>query len=379
MLGYSIVFFQILLYRRKIIAFTISILLLMFAIDGCSGQEKPDMNTSPVPVTAESVPLPRGSRQLSIDITEGRDGDFNKAFDLAADIGIDVTELSIYWDEIETSPDVYNPETNWLAIANAFYSANNTAVSLTISVIDTTSARLPADLADRPFDDPEMIQRFNNLLDYAAVQIPDMSLTSISIGNEVDIYLRGRQWKEYEQFYQAVSVHAHELWPDTPVGVKSTFDGLTGNSGDSLFSLNRKSDAIFITYYPLKSDFTVREPETVLSDFDTISRRYPERPLYFLELGYPSGKGNNSSESMQAEFIRRTFQAWDSHMDQVKLISFAWLTDINPRAVKEYERYYGISNGGFSSYLGTLGLRTFDDEDKKAFQALREETEKRNW
>lgn len=364
---------------RKIITFIIPLLLLLVAFGGCSGQENPDVNSTPVPDTAVSVPLPRGNRQLSIDITEGRDGDFNRAFALAADIGMDVTELSVYWDEIETSPNVYNPETNWLAIANTFYSANNTAVSFTISVIDTTSARLPADLADRPFDDPEVIQRFNNLLDYAAVQIPDMSLATISIGNEVDIFLRGKQWKEYEQFYQAVSVHAHELWPDTPVGVKATFDGLTGRVGDSLFSLNQISDAIFITYYPLNSDFTVREPETVLTDFDTISRRYPDRPLYFLELGYPSGKDNNSSQGMQAEFIHRTFQAWDAHLSQVKMISFAWLTDIDPRAVKEYERYYGLSDKGFASYLGSLGLRTFDDNDKEAYQILKKEAEKRGW
>ncbi len=82
---------------------------------------------------------------------------------------------------------------------------------------------------------------------------------------------------------------------------------------------------------------------------------------------------------MQAEFIRRTFQAWDSHLDQVELISFTWLTDIDPETVKGYKRYYGISNRKFASYLGTLGLRTFKDEDKEAYQVLKEEAGKRGW
>ena len=355
------------------------LILLLISIGGCSGQAKPGAETFPADIPTSVTTLPKAERLLSIDITEGKDGDFNKAFTLARGAGMEVTELSVYWDEIETSPNVFNPDFDWLAIANSFYPTRSTAVSLTISVIDTTSARLPADLSGRDFNDPELIRRFKGLLDYTAARIPDLSLATISIGNEVDGFLNGKQWEQYEYFFQAVSPHARELWPEVPIGVKATFDGLTGRGKENLFSLNQAADAIFVTYYPLKRDFTVREPEIVHTDFDTICRLYPDRSIYFLELGYPSGKKNDSSQSRQAEFIRRTFQAWDTHQMQVRLISFTWLTDINPAAVRQYERYYGISNKAFASYLGSLGLRTFDGEDKEAFQALREEAEKRGW
>ncbi|MEA3336702.1 MAG: hypothetical protein U9R25_12380 [Chloroflexota bacterium] len=276
-------------------------------------------------------------------------------------------------------PRRIQPGPNWLAIANIFYPTQDTALSLTISVIDTTSARLPADLAGKPFDDPEVIQRFNGLLDFVATQTPDLTLATLSIGNEVDGYLNGKQWAQYQEFFRATSAHARQLWPDVPVGAKAMFDGLTGDAQEPLMALNQHSDAIFVTYYPLDRDFTVKEPDIVLADFDAISQLYPDRSIYFLELGYPSGEDNDSSQAMQAEFVRQTFQAWDAHQDQVKLISFTWLTDIDPAAVKGYERYHGISGKGFASYLGTLGLRTYNGEDKDAFRALNDETKRRGW
>jgi len=48
---------------------------------------------------------------------------------------------------------------------------------------------MPADLAGTPFDDPAFIQRFKALLDYVLAQIPDLQLTSLAIGNEIDGYL----------------------------------------------------------------------------------------------------------------------------------------------------------------------------------------------
>jgi hypothetical protein len=97
--------------------------------------------------------------------------------------------LAVYWDELETEPGVYNPNPNWLEIANLYYPAQDIQVSLTISVIGTNNLRLPPDLADKSFDDPAVIARFNNLLDYVAVQIPNLTLNSLAIGNEIDIYL----------------------------------------------------------------------------------------------------------------------------------------------------------------------------------------------
>lgn len=61
---------------------------------------------------------------------------------------------------ILTHPGEYNPDPNWLAVANLFYPAQEMVVSLTIPVIDTSSTRLPAELADKSFDDPEAVKGY---------------------------------------------------------------------------------------------------------------------------------------------------------------------------------------------------------------------------
>ena len=43
------------------------------------------------------------------------------------------------------------------------------------------------------------------------------------------------------------------------------------------------------------------------------------------------------------------------------------------------EKYYCLKDKGFASFLGTLGLRTYDGKDKEAFVTLGEEVKKRDW
>jgi hypothetical protein len=123
----------------------------------------------------------------------------------------------------------------------------------------------------------------------------------------------------------------------------------------------------------------VREPATVHKDFATITALYPEKDIYFLELGYPSSKICDSSESKQAEFIAETFQAWDTYAEQIKAINFAWLNEIPASSVKEFESYYGFSNKGFAAYLGSLGFLNEDGSEKASYVQLKAEAEARGW
>ena len=177
----------------------------------------------------------------------------------------------------------------------------------------------------------------------------------------------------------AISAIRRSLRPNLLVGGKGMFDGMTGPAAPYFQSLNRHSDVVQVTYYPLNGDFTVRAPDTVYADFQAIAALYPDKPIYFLELGYLSGKANRSSEAQQAEFVRQTFRAWDDHADQIRLITFVWLNDIPSGAVDELTGYYGLSNKAFASYLGTLGLRAADGTEKAALSVLRAEAKARGW
>jgi len=358
--------------------------VLALAAISCGESSDPTPQKSkPVKSAASSAAAPKGGRILELDANPPQNQDYDQVMDLARELGAESIRLSIYWDDLETSPEGYNPEPNWLAIANSYYPSREFQVSLVISVLDTTEIRLPADLAGRPLDDPEVITRFMSLLRYIAQETPDLELTSLAIGNEIDGVLGSdaEAWQAYTNFFTAAAAEASLLWPDVPVGAKVILEGLTGKSREYARSLNNSADVIMTTYYPLAGDFSVLDPTVIHDDFDQLVQLYPDHEIHITEIGFPTSEVNRSSPELQAEFIREMFAAWDDHADQMTLLSYSWLSDLPDSAVRELEGYYGLSNKAFGEFLRTLGLRTYPGagEDKPGFSTFRNEAAARGW
>lgn len=348
--------------------FTLILLTLLLA--SCDSTEEPDDD-----------PLPRGARAVAVDVSLADGEEYNTAFTRARDLGADVFMLSIGWEDIETAPGVYAPSFDYLAVANGYYPTRNARIALMIGPIDTNVERLPADLKGRALDDPEVIARFHALLDHVFAKIPDLELDLLAIGNEIDISLGADtdRWEEYRRFHADVAGYARSLRPGLRVGVKMTLNGLTGPMKEYAAAINAASDLILVTHYPLNGDFTVRDPEEIGDDVDKLVAAVDAKPIHFLELGYPSGSANNSSEEKQAEFIRETFLAWDRHAARIPFIAFGIMTDRSRSEVESFGDYYGIDDEKFLEYLRTLGLRTHVGEDKAGWAALTEELEARGW
>ena len=162
--------------------YVLTIVSLIILASGCTydtptktrDEQPPDVT---IPVTG------KGDRLLGLGLTEGAVG-FGESFNIAQDLGVQVVELSLAWDDIETAPGNY--ENEYLDIANAFYPPNNVQVSLSINPIDTNNLRLPPDLKDKDLDDPEVIERYNKLMDYVLSRTPELDLVSVNIGNEIE-------------------------------------------------------------------------------------------------------------------------------------------------------------------------------------------------
>ncbi len=330
---------------------------------------------------SEATAAPRGERRLGLDVVEAEGETYDQAFQLARQAGMQFTSLSLAWDDLEPRPGEYAPDPDFLAIANQYYPAQDVPLALTIAPIDTNRTRLPADLMGRSFDDPEVIARFERLLDYVFSQIPDVELAVVAIGNEVDATLGvdAAAWGRYQAFYEAAAAHARSLRPGVPVGVKVTMAGLTGEQRDLAQALNARSDLILVTYYPLEPDFAVRPAEVVSGDLAALALLFPDRPIGVLEAGYPSSEELGSSEARQAEFVRQVFRAWDAQAGQVALLNFTWLTDAPPVSLEAWLEYYGLDDRRFAAYLATLGLRGADGEPKLAFEVLAAEAHARGW
>ena len=155
--------------------------------------------------------------------------------------------------------------------------------------------------------------------------------------------------------------------------------GHIANHTAKLQEMNRNSDLIMVTYYPLKDGFRVHRPSIVHDHFKRLTDIYRDKPISMLEAGYPTSSYLGSSEGRQAEFIRELFLAWDSHRSRILHMNFMWLHDVSDSKLKEFETYYRISSKAFTEFLATLGLRTYDGKDKPAFNELKRQVQVRNW
>ena len=321
---------------------------------------------------------PKGDRLLGLGINEGSIG-FERAFAAAREAGMQFTELATQWDDIE--PKLGEFTNQWLDIANAYYPRVGIRLVISLNPIDTNRLRLPADLRDKPLDDPAVIQRYNKAADYVLSRVSDSELVAFAVGNEIDGYLGvdREKWQQYERFFQATSRHIRARRPGVVVGTKVMLPSLIGENHALAKAMNVHADAVLTTYYPLGDGFRVKTRAEVDKDLNAVFQQYKHKSVYLLEVGCPSSTFLGSSDGRQAEFVRQVFKFWDDHRERLKVVNFIWLHDISATEVQSYTKYYKLNDRGFAEYLGSLGLRHHDGKDKDAFTALQQESKSRGW
>ncbi len=319
-----------------------------------------------------ATPVPAGKRRLGLHVQEGSDNDYGKAFALAQSVGVEVVPLSMDWSGIETAPGKLTSP--FPRIANQFYPPQKMPLLLILRPINTVRREVPADLATVAWDNKRMQTRFRALLDQVLGEMPDVTLAGIALGNEVSDVLSAEPdgWRTYRTFLAEMRDHVHAKRPGVPVGVTISHSGLMQEkTRREARALNAVCDAVFVTYYPLHPDFTVQPPDAPLADFESVLRLYPNKPVHFVEAGYPSSPDCNSDETKQGRFVESVFAAWDKHAAQVPTVAFSWQTDRSAKEIADLTRYYAVPGNGFRGFLASLGLRTWDGRLKPGWESLK--------
>ncbi|HVN78503.1 MAG TPA: hypothetical protein VMW38_05850 [Terriglobia bacterium] len=326
--------------------------------------------------------IQKGSRLLSINPNMSEDNDYERSFTMAQRVGMQQLSLPLDWRDIEVHPGIYrNP---YLKIANNYYPPKKVAVDLAIRPVSTNRKSVPDDLTLLAFSDAQMISRFQKLMDFVFSQTSQLTLSSIVIGAECDLYFKKDEtlWKQYTVFCKSIAKYLRTRKAGVPIAFEATYPGLVGTCKEELKTLNQFSDVVGVSYYPVGANFVVKDPSTVKDDFQAITSIYPNRKLYFYQFGYPSSQILNSSEEKQAKFIEAAFAAWDAYATQIGMINFTPMTDCSEKETASQAHYFGLTqNSGFSEFLQTLGLRRYpkSGEDKPAFLALQREAKARGW
>lgn len=334
-----------------------------------------------LPMQRLHAQVPVGDRTLAFAVEPAAGQDFDSAFDLAQQACMKSIHQFYPWDAIEPSPGRFSQAfLGTVAASNVFFPLNQTKVELNIPVINTVARQVPPDLENVAFDSPVFIDRFNVMLDTLFARMPDVELVALNIGNELGPFLGdSTRVAQYKGFFDAVKLHAEALYldlhgTDLNVGMTLQFSTLVAPTFTPLMKrLTESADILSLTYYAINADFTVRPPEEVLRDFDDLVMLYKDagKPIYFVECGYPSSPVCNGTEALQKTFVENVFQAWDTHKDVIKYISFFQLTDWSQQTVDELGVFFGLPNDLiFKEYLRSLGLRTRSGRSKPAYEAL---------
>lgn len=343
----------------------------------------------PVPECTLSVEE-RGDRIIGYDILDVTEtGDFGMNYDIASEqLKGDFIQLLQPWNSFENNQaGVYDGEAIQLyETLNGFANSTGTQLSIIITPIDIPGRFVPAYLSGKKFNDPLVIESFNNLIDRLfnpnnGIVDPDRVI-ALSVGNEIDQYnwaANGDQLSEYKEFLQAIkpNINAYGI----PLHFTGTLYGMA-QPGDSWIALANVVDKVSITYYPINADFTVKSPDVVFSDLATITTKFNDQELFIQEIGYPTSASLNSSEAKQAEFFCNFFSAWDSHQDQINHVSILRLNDVSLASAQATAITFGIpGNENFIEYIRTLGIRTWDKTgtNKMAFGVIEKEITRRDW
>lgn len=359
----------------KYLLFSIIILLTLFC--SCSNRDNLDCETY--------NPVPKGDRVLGLDLLDLTESStFNHNIDLANEIGVNFITLHLSWSDIEPTPNNYIDPNSAIELLGQVAVANNLKLSLTIKPIDMVGKTVPSDLESTRFNNSEMIDRFNSLVDFIFTKINPNDLLNFQIGNEIDGYNTSIEpstfWEDYGVFLKQTTNYIHSISPNLKVGFTGTYKGLLKNS-TRFNTLLQHVDILGVTYYPINNDFSVKHPNIVFSDLTYLSILFKSTPIYLQEVGYQSSETNNSSEEKQSIFFCNFFHAWDFHANRIKSANIVRLNNLSEQEAINAAVPYGVSRNEFIEYLRTLGIRTYNNEgtNKKAFKTIKDNARARGW
>ena len=322
------------------------------------------------------------SRLLGVKVNLGADRNFLAKFKESLQVGNQTQVVPQDWNEIETMPGQFRPKTNFFAIANHFYSVHKMPIHISLRPIHTNQNVFPADLVGKPIDAPQTIKRFKKLLDWVATQVPNVQLVSLAIGSEIDLYAWGdtKRWNAWINFYAAVAPYARKKFPGTLITCETSYAAFRGRDLERLRRLHQHSDAIAVSYYPMKNRLRgVKSPKVVHSDFETVVSAIPTKPIFYYQIGYPTSSQLGSSPARQALFITETFRAWDKHANRIRMLNFQWMHETPDKGLDHFAKYYQNHTPEFRAFLGSLGLQSWSGAPKPAWAAIKKEAKARGF
>jgi len=295
-----------------------------------------------------------------------------KNFQLVVDSGMGFIIHNAKWNEFEPRPGQYNLDPLRFNVDAA--KRQNIPIAYTFRLIETVARAMPADLTGLRWTDKKIEDRLMKAIG-EIVRQSDHRIRWFMLGNEIDGYF-GRNPKEIQDFAQLftrIKVRLKELEPKIQVSSTLMFGGV-GTLDGFLRPLNDQYDFLSFTYYPIRGDFTMQDPDVVRSDVDRMRSAARGRKIVLQEVGYSTGARNRSNQEKQAQFVQNVFTELRGNSDMVEAACFFVMADLKDQFVGDLSGFYGIKNSAvFDSFLQTLGFFDANGQPKKSWEVYTRE------
>jgi hypothetical protein len=345
----------------KIIRWCLCLAFALASVAGATGPGQPQ----PVGVAggfliAPTMGLYAGSEPGLKGITD--------SVELVTRNGMNLLALSADWNVIEPAPGEFNFDdmlTKPLTVLVPQYPEIK-GVLFTLRMISSMVRSMPTELEPLRFDDPEMLQRWDALLDAIAAEPTSRRLTHIMLGNEIDGYLgiHPEEEAQLRTFYKRGVQRIHEKLPGVKVGTIITFYGAFTDPA-LLQGLIDASDFVSYTLYTIIGEadrpWRMLPPSRAAGMLAQLAEVAGAKPFAFTEIGYATSPVNDSSADQQADFVREMFKALDPYRRQGRLefLLYHAMHDYAPGVCEDYARLQRVSPILICDFMESMGLRSY--------------------
>lgn len=290
----------------------------------------------------------------------------------ALDTGMSVGRLQIDWPELEPAPEQYDEAA--LRVRLETLSEQGLQPFLTLPAYDSDGPVLPADLQGMAIDDPALVTRFQQLMDWVIPLLEEKGGWGITIANEPDNFFAERPElaAQIRTFLVESRTHIHELSPSMAVTVTLNIGNITASRAEMELLRPEMDIACFNLYgsglFPIDQPYTEAEIE---AEIDAALDFAQEKAAVFQELGMHSNTDLlNSSEAIQAAFFDTFFSRMQTE-PQMRAAFVFQLVDWSPEAIAVLNTTYEEDVPEefieqYSAVLASIGLIQYEDGRQKA-------------
>lgn len=355
--------------------FLISFLVIFISCD------KDSIVAPNVDTIAGELPLLNGGTKIGTIIgfnpsnPQSTTDSINARWNEAVNNGMTVARLQIDWAELEPQPNVF--DTNALEEQLIEFKNQNLQTFLLISAYDSEGPEIPEDLQGLKFDNPVLIERFNNLMDWVIPMLVQYDGYIISITNEADNSFGEipNLHNEILSFLKEVRPHIHSINEKMAVTV-TIAEGSLDSDKPGITEIIAECDVACWNFYGSAFEFelpyyTAQTENQIKNDIHRMLEVSGEKNIVIQELGMHSGSDNlDSSEEIQRKFFQTFFQ----EMQNEKRLRAAYifqLVDWSPEVTAIFTQIFedeGMSQGfidAFAETLETAGLIQYSNGCRK--------------